>query len=155
MIVIAVVILLLAFQAYRFAGNCVVVSGQSMEPFYHDGDILMITHVSSTSDIPAGNPVCWVQLDDGTNVIKRLIGYPGDVVELRDGATYVNGGLLMDRTTASWDSSIYTLGSGDYLFLGDNRANSLDGRDWDGHFVSIENIKGVVKNSLLHNGGGD
>lgn len=132
-----------------FAGATVVVNGDSMEPLFHDGDLLVLDEVSSVEDLPLDNPVCWVTLPDGSNVIKRLIGYPGDTIHLIDGDTYRNGELLMSRTTNSWDNIEFSLGEDEYLFLGDNRANSLDGREWAGNYVGFSSIRGVVPDSGL------
>lgn len=145
-VVIAVVFLLCVAWTLFFAGRLIVVSGDSMYPTYSNGQYILVNRVSDETDIPENNPVCWVHLPNGSNVIKRLIGYPGDVIELVDGDTYRNGNLLMRRSTNSWDNQIFTLGANEYLFLGDNRANSLDGRMWD-FSVGIENIYGVVPDS--------
>ena len=132
--------------------RAVIVNGSSMLPLYVDGERLM-THTPRSEEDLEGNPVCWVHLDSGEDVIKRLIGYPGQTVWLKDGDTYVDGVLLMERSTESYDNMIISLGTGQYLFLGDNRANSLDGRYWNPRYVGFDNIKGVVVNSQLSEGG--
>lgn len=88
----------------------------------HHGDIFVFKHIP-----PLGSP------DTEKNLIKRVIGLPGDVVEIHDGNVYVNGEELDD----SYTKDGYTEGHMDamkipdnYIFaLGDNRQNSFDSRD--------------------------
>lgn len=145
-----VVLILLALFAPGFIReHVIVVNGSSMYPTYVDGEFLFVNPVRSADDLEQNYPVCWVRLDSGHDVIKRLIGYPGDMVELRDGDTYVNGTLIMERTTESYDDLVFQLGDNDYLFLGDNREDSADGRYWTGHYVRIDNIRGQLRGSGL------
>lgn len=130
----------------------VVVSGSSMEPAYSDGDILLVRPIHSVAALSMGNPVCCLTSPDGDVVIKRLIGYPGDTVELIDGGTYVNGDLLMERTSESWDNMVFKCGPDQYLFLGDNRADSNDARFWSTPFVSSSDIISEVLSSQLEVG---
>lgn len=146
---IAVLALFLAVFPVWVQEHVLIVNGSSMAPTYADGDILMYDSVSSAGDIPSGNPVCWVTDEGGNQVLKRLVGYPGDVVELVNGDTYVNGSLLMERTIDCYDNRKFELGPTDYLFLGDNRGNSYDSRWWRDPFVGLESIHGVVRGSSL------
>lgn len=144
-----VVLMSFAWIAPGFINDhVIVVSGSSMYPTYKDGDVLFVRPVRDVSDIIDGYPVCWVRLDTGRDVIKRLVGYPGDTVELRYGDTYVNGKLVMKRTTESYDNMVFELGEEDYLFLGDNRAESMDGRYWK-TYCKIYNIRGLLPDSCL------
>ena len=149
------VICLITFVLYTFSATrsstVVVVSGDSMLPTYSDGDYLVVEE-PTMENLESGFPVCWVRLDDGTDVIKRLVGLPGQTVELIDGTTFVNGKHIMDAVGDSVEDAVFVLEENQYLFLGDNRPNSVDGRFWYPSYVGIENIKGVVPDSGL---GGD
>lgn len=142
------IVLLLVGVFLHSKFRCVVVSGTSMEPTLYDGQYVVMSLVSAPEDLTMDHPVCWVTLPDGHNVVKRLVGYPNQVVELRDGSTYVDGVLLFPRTTSSWDNMMFILDAGEYLFLGDNRADSYDARVWEFSVISFENIRG----QLLHSG---
>lgn len=72
---------------------------------------------------------------DGTPFIKRVIGLPGDMIEIHDGAVYVNEIRLEETyvrqnepTQASGSASGWAIGAGDLFVLGDNRENSSDSR---------------------------
>lgn len=112
------------------------VTGQSMEPTTRNGDLLLVTTVPFAPS--HGDIVILGLLGDAgrvDDIIKRVIGLPGDTIELRDGAVYVNGEKLAEpylpgdsftetgRARTSW-----RLGPDEYFVLGDNRAHSSDSR---------------------------
>ncbi|HLY93859.1 MAG TPA: signal peptidase I [Gaiellaceae bacterium] len=70
--------------------------------------------------------------DGGATFVKRLIGLPGDVVSERHGYVYVNGRQLdehyVDPMLRDHDSGVWRVPSGQYFFLGDDRAHSCDSR---------------------------
>lgn len=86
----------------------------------------------------------------GIDYIKRVIGLPGDHIELRDGRVYRNGARLKEpylrnvRTNASaLRPDRWTVPEGALFVLGDNRSNSSDSRDWD--FVPMERVVGEAE----------
>jgi signal peptidase I len=83
--------------------------------------------------------------DPRRSYVKRVIGLPGDRIEIRDGRVYVNGQLQPEPYITRRDNSDYApirLGSGQYFVLGDNRRASDDSRDWGP--VPAENVIGKV-----------
>lgn len=131
------------FGSYRL----VFVNGSSMEPTYKDGEQLIAATFASV-ELERDYPVCWVKLDDGNDIIKRLIGYPGDIVVIDGYYTFVNGELIYSSEFSD-EYREFEVPDGQYLFLGDNRADSIDGRYWVNQFVREDNIIAVVLNSGL------
>ena len=83
--------------------------------------------------------------DENQNYIKRVIGLPGDTIEIVEGLVYVNGELLEEPYL--WEEprgsfGPYVVPEGHYFMLGDNRNNSRDSRYWNNKYVSDEQILG-------------
>ncbi|WP_434309553.1 signal peptidase I [Hominifimenecus sp. rT4P-3] len=79
--------------------------------------------------------------------VKRVIGLPGDTVEVLEGVTYVNGEPLVEDylpEPMSGSYGPYHVPEGHYFVMGDNRNHSLDARFWNNTYVSEEAISGKV-----------
>ena len=122
----------------------VVVSGLSMDSTLKDGDVLILN--KRDTNYAYGDIV--VAQYKNEEIIKRVIGVPGDSIEYKDGLLYVNGSQKEDKfSSITKDFSLSTLGyetipDGYYLLLGDNRTVSLDSRLIG--LVKKEDIKGTI-----------
>ena len=83
--------------------------------------------------------------DESVYYVKRVIGLPGETVEIVDGKVYINGSdtpleepYLPEPMEGSYGP--YTVPEGSYFMLGDNRNNSRDARYWENKFVKKEKI---------------
>ena len=118
----------------------VKVIGNSMVPNLKDGDFGFANTVArNTVGVKRGDIVIIYLDDKNSYLIKRLIGVPGDTVEMKDGTLYVNGEAVeedyLDAEYAAQfgdeffeDIEEVQLGENEYYVLGDNRVNSRDSR---------------------------
>ncbi|MBE2272110.1 MAG: signal peptidase I [Anaerolinea sp.] len=122
------------------------VEGRSMEPTLHETDRLFVSNLDIMTRLPQrGEVVILTSPHDGDTVVKRVIGLPGETVEVRGGVVYIDGAALDEpyineppRYTGRW-----VIGEHQYFILGDNRNHSLDSSDYGPIDESI--IHGVVK----------
>ncbi len=118
------------------------VTGSSMQPTLLPGDWLAVNRLAYGLRLPyaRGNLLNWHQprrgdivvLDDpmsGRRIVKRVVGLPGDRLEIRDGMLLVNG-EVDDQGEFDKQESLapLTVPEGNYFVLGDNRQRSLDSR---------------------------
>ena len=111
------------------------VRGQSMDPNFENGDYLIIDEITYRFRGPErGEVIVFKYPQDPSNrFIKRVIGLPGEVIEIKDGKITINGDLILNEEYLPSDlltsGDIYiTLEDGEYFILGDNRPYSFDSR---------------------------
>ncbi len=129
-----------------------LVEGSSMQPTFYNDERLVISRINYLINKPErGDVVVFNTLDPRKPqdmLIKRIIGLPGETVEIRDGAVYINGDLLDEpyiaepcRPTLCSDRR-WELGDDEYFVMGDNRNHSNDSRAFGA--VSYDHIVGMV-----------
>lgn len=148
-----IIICIIGFLVAHFLVQRTVVSGNSMNPTLYDGDNLLIDRFSYYRHSPERYDVVVFSYmhGKGTYYIKRVIGLPGETVQITDdGTVLINGRKLNDRYnndkiknpgTAAYPVS---LGKDEYFVLGDNRNHSEDSRFPDVGKVRAEQITGKV-----------
>ncbi|MCR5372797.1 MAG: signal peptidase I, partial [Solobacterium sp.] len=116
------------------------VLGQSMFPGLKDGDFGFTNTIArNTVGVQRGDIVIVYLDDQNTYLIKRLIGLPGDTVEMKDSVLYVNGEAVAEdyldsEYAAQFGDAFFSdieevqLDQNEYYVLGDNRINSRDSR---------------------------
>lgn len=124
-VAIALVIRTFLFEPVR-------VDGHSMDTTLANGEIMFVT---KPEYVFGGNPerfdvvICHYPNRGSTNFVKRVVGLPGDTVEIKDGYLIVNGVTYEENYLTyrpDYNMSAYTVPEGKYFVLGDNRANSND-----------------------------
>ncbi len=138
---------LVIFLLIRFAVQNFRIEGYSMEPNFHDGQFLIVNKLIYMLHPPErGDVIVFVPpTNTSRDFIKRVIGLPGDRVEIVNGRVYVNGSALDEPyplNPGTYSTGPVTVPQGDYFVLGDNRNNSSDSHSWGP--VPSEDIIGKV-----------
>jgi signal peptidase I len=129
------------------------VIGHSMDPTLKNGSLLLVNKFSTYFGQPDHGDVVIIDDGMGYDIIKRVIGLPGDKVSIKDGTVYVNESPLPEISVLGIsDDMSEVVVEKDHLFImGDNRApgESLDSRSDDVGIVDISGIKEYALISLL------
>jgi signal peptidase I len=133
-VVLAVLVILFLYQPVK-------VEGTSMMPSLVDQERIFINkfvYRFGIGDINRGDLVVfWFPQDPTKSYIKRVIGLPGDTVEVEDGNVIVNGQVLNEEYVLPEfrdrnSMSPYKVAEDEYFVLGDHRSSSNDSRAWGG-----------------------
>jgi signal peptidase I len=131
-VILALVVILFLYQPVK-------VEGTSMMPALEDQERVFVNkfvYRFGLTEIERGDTVVfWFPGDPSKSYIKRVVGLPGDAVEVRDGEVHVNGNLLQepyvpDRFRDRISTSLTRIPAGYYYVLGDHRSSSNDSRNW-------------------------
>ena len=131
------VVLGVTYLIITFVGQRTHVSGESMENTLDNGDQLIVDKITYRFQDPERFDIIVFPFHykENTYYIKRIIGLPGETVQIADGTIYINGEVLEESygREVMQDPGIaaepITLGEDEYFVLGDNRNQSSDSRD--------------------------
>ena len=123
---IVVLCLLLSMCIFNFMFRIVVISGDSMEPNFHNGT----TFLAKKRFDPWRFDVVIVNINDSL-IIKRVIGLPNETIEYKNNQLYVNNEAVYDGySIGETEDFKITLESDEFYCLGDNREHSADSRQY-------------------------
>ena len=129
-----------------------IVNGASMEPNFFDGDYLLVDELSYRFEQPERGDVIVFKSPQDPSIyfIKRIVGLPGETVEVDGNVVKINGKVLDEPYLSSGISNEWsgtygpkTLDKNQYFTMGDNRINSFDSRYWGP--LDSKAIIGLVK----------
>lgn len=118
----------------------------SMETTIMKGDNLIGFRLAYQFSKPERGDVVIFPYPDNPNVtyVKRIIGMPGETVEVHDGNVYIDGEILDESgyltVTTEGECGPFVVPEGSYFMMGDNRNYSLDSRYWENKFVKEEDL---------------
>ena len=143
-LVFAVLVAISAFQT-------VTLQESAMEPTYSVGEKFFVNRALYKFSSPKRGDVIVFKTsasDSAALHIRRVIGLPGETVQVKDGQVYINGkvyeenGAYQDMTDGGLADSAVTLESGEYFVLGDNRNASSDSRKEEVGMIKRDKIGG-------------
>ena len=149
---LAAVVLLAYLCAVSFEGS-LAVQESSMDPTIQTGDVVLINRLAyKFGSVRRGDLVAYKNEDseDAVFHIKRVIGLPGETVQIKDGLIMINGETYLESkefpniVDPGIAAEPVTLGNNEYFVLGDNRNASEDSRFADVGNVKKSNIAGRV-----------
>lgn len=148
-----IVVCILAWMLVSFFGQRVSNAGDSMSPVLKNGDVVLINRIVYDARKPKRGEIIAFRPNGNENAhycIKRVVGLPGEMVQIKDGKVYIDGKVqkknvyTSDLDFAGIAEKKLTLGETEYFVLGDNSAGSDDSRLADIGNVKREDIGGKV-----------
>lgn len=139
---------------YHYVAQPQLVVSISMEPTFIEGDRLIVEKLSYRFGAPKRGDIIVFQFPDNPEImlVKRVIGLPGETIEIQENKLYINDVLLSETYTKELDSTVggtelkengsFIIPENEYVVLGDNREKSSDSRLWG--TITREHIIGKV-----------
>ncbi|MCR5775192.1 MAG: signal peptidase I [Lachnospiraceae bacterium] len=146
-IAVIVVAVLISFLLHTFIIVNATVPTASMESTIMAGDRVMGSRLYYLRHEPQRGEIVMFDYPDDPSIlyIKRVIGLPGDHVEITGGKVYINGEVLDEpylSVTTEGEWGPYDVPEGCYFMLGDNRNSSADSRFWKNTYLTRDGIVG-------------
>ena len=147
------VVILFAYVIVYFFGQSRTNVGQSMDVTLSGGDTVLLNVMAYQLGSPKRGDVISFKPNGSTtghSSIKRIIGLPGETIQIKDGMIYIDGSVYLEKknypaiTNPGIAADEIQLGEKEYFVLGDNRNNSEDSRFGDVGLVNSDYIEGKV-----------
>jgi signal peptidase I len=146
--IVFAVVLAFIFRTYIF--STAYAMNISMEPTLKEGQILIISKVNYLVGEPQRGDIVVIDSEqdklENLNLIKRVVGMPGETVEIKDNRVYIDGKLLEPDFTLSptpdFGFEKTTIPEGKYMVMGDNRERSRDSRSESVGFIDRDHLSG-------------
>lgn len=143
----------LAFGVVNYVVQTTYMTGESMKPTLKNGQLVFVHKLMYHFKAPERFDVVVFETNKNNNshfYIKRIIGLPGETVQIMDGDVYINGKKLKGTpfkdkiVTAGLAQDPIELGENEYFVMGDNANNSEDSRSANIGNIAGENIIGKI-----------
>jgi len=142
------VVLAVIFRTYIF--RTAYAMSVSMEPTLHEGQVLIVSKVNYLVGEPKRGDIVVIDSRqdklEHLNLIKRVVGLPGETIEIKDNRVYIDGKALepdfTESPTPDFGFEKTTIPEGKYMVMGDNRGNSRDSRFKSVGFIEEQYLEG-------------
>ena len=148
------IVLIIVYLLVNYVFRRTVVHNVSMQDTLYDGDNIIMDELSyNVSDPKRFDVICFKSYKEKELLIKRVIGLPGETIQIKNGVIFVNDKEIKDRTGLSEieDAGLakepVTLSKDEYFVIGDNRKESIDSRSSEVGNIRRKDILG--KASLI------
>ena len=143
------VALILSLLITKYVAHHTSVEGSSMEPTLYNGDQLIVEKFSYYFHEPERYDVIVFPFSENVSYIKRIIGVPGDIIQIKNGVIYLNGEEMDEhygkeeliREPGLAEEEI-VLNEDEFVVLGDNRNASVDSRKEEVGIIKRSQIQG-------------
>ena len=153
-----VILCAIVYFILHYVGQRTVVRGDSMDTTLSDGQNLIMDKLSYRFHEPERYDIVIFpgpeEYGEHPYYIKRVIGLPGETVQIKKGKVYINGnpeaGVYFKGKTKIGDNDlkIFTIPADSLFVLGDNRENSKDSRSYNDPYISIKDVMGKYKETI-------
>lgn len=146
-----VIVCIFAFVFVWYFGQRISNIGDSMNPVLKNGDVVLVNRILYDASSPKRGDIIVFKPNGNENLhsyVKRIVGLPGETLQIKDGAVYIDGKKLKEsyKTTSLEEAGLaaeeITLGGNEFFVLGDNRESSEDSRMADIGNVKRSEIEG-------------
>ena len=152
-IITIAIAIILALLIITYICEPVMVKQTSMYPTLNDSDKVLASKISYLAGEPKFQDIAVVKIDENNDYVKRVIGMPGDTVEIRNSKVYVNGEQIDEPYISDDlvydDYPLIKVPEGKYFVMGDNRPNSEDSRSDRIGLISRDQFKAKIVYRLL------
>ena len=134
----------------RFGVSTTLVRSGSMRPTLEPGDLLLTVGMRPSSRVRRGDVIVFASPERGGTLVKRVVGLPGEHVDIDGGAVRADGAPLAEpvrRVSGAYRGSFAVPLDG-YLVLGDDPEASDDSRSWEDPYVRVADVRGIVRGRL-------
>lgn len=137
------------FLVNNYLYSLITVDGNSMQDTLNDGDRLFVKKIGLSADDLETDDLIYFKGIDDRYYVKRVIGTPGQVIEIINGHVFVNGvqkqeEYINEDFTETYDQNKWTLGPNQFFVLGDNRYKDLSKDSRLFGPINFEQIEGKI-----------